>query len=321
MRRPDFFIVGAVRSGTTAMKEYLQEHPEVFMPPINLEPRFFGSDFPGPRRFRDERSYLSLFAWARHERRVGEKSTHYLYSERAAAEIKAFQPSARIIIMLRNPVDAIYSLHGVRLYYGHESIADFESALEAEDGPRRNDDPRVGVRPKDGGSFNYRDKVTYTRQVRRFFETFGPEKVHVIIFDEFIGDTAGVYRDTLRFLDVSPRFQPVFRKVNASRRARSRAVGRLLSNPPQALLKFALRALPYGVLHGLLQGAAHLNRSYEPLPPLGADLRRHLQAEFLQEVERLSELLGRDLTHWCRAEAEAAHQGVDAAAESLEQRE
>lgn len=305
MRKPDFFIVGAIRSGTTAMKEYLQEHPEVFMPPINLEPRFFGSDLPGPRRFRDERAYLSLFSWAGNEKRVGEKSTHYLYSLRAASEIKAFQPTARIIIMLRNPVDAIYSLHGLQLYYGLESIADFEAALEAED----------------GGGFNYRDKLTYTRQVRRFFETFGPEKVHVITFDDFIGDTAGVYRDTLRFLDVSPRYQPVFRKVNASRRARSRAVGRLLSDPPQALLKFALRALPYGVLHRVVQGAAHLNRDYEPLPPLGADLRRKLQAEFLPEVEQLSELLGRDLTHWCRAETEAAHPGADVAAESLERKE
>lgn len=320
MRRPDFFIVGAARSGTTAMKEYLQEHPEVFMPPINLEPRFFGSDLPGPRRFRDERAYLSLFTWARGEKRVGEKSTHYLFSNRAAAEIKAFEPSARIIVMLRNPAEVIYSLHGIQLYYGSESISDFQAALEAEEALRLKGGSRQGLHSKRAGGLLYRDKVEYTRHVRRFFDTFGPERVHVIIFDDLLRDAAGVYGETLRFLEVDPGFRPVFRKVNASRRARSRAAGRLLSNPPQALLRLALRALPYGVLHRVVQGAAHLNRSYRPLPPLGEDLRRKLQAEFRPEVEKLSELLGRDLTHWCRAEAEGAHQGVDAAAESLDKR-
>ena len=78
MRRPDFFIVGAPKCGTTALYEYLKQHPEVFMPKEAKEPNFFGSDFNNPFFIRDENAYLALFADARYEKRVGEASVWYL---------------------------------------------------------------------------------------------------------------------------------------------------------------------------------------------------------------------------------------------------
>ncbi len=83
MRKPDFFIVGAPKCGTTAMKSYLGEHPEIFMPRSDREPHFFGTDLYKRTFIRDEQSYLSLFAEAKNEKRVGEKSVRYLYSEQA----------------------------------------------------------------------------------------------------------------------------------------------------------------------------------------------------------------------------------------------
>ncbi|NLF38083.1 sulfotransferase, partial [bacterium] len=104
MRLPDFFIVGAPKSGTTALHAYLGRHPSIFVP-ARKEPHFFGSDIVSPAFVRDRDAYLSLFAGATTEARVGEASIWYLYSKRAAREIKEFNPDARIIIMLRNPVD------------------------------------------------------------------------------------------------------------------------------------------------------------------------------------------------------------------------
>jgi hypothetical protein len=128
VRKPDFFIVGAPRSGTSSMMNYLEEHPDIFMArPPGDEPHFFGTDLSAPWSIADERSYLSLFDDAKDEIRAGEKSVSYLYSKRAAVEIKEFQPSAKIIIMLRNPVDVIYSIHGLRFYLGHENSRCFWS--------------------------------------------------------------------------------------------------------------------------------------------------------------------------------------------------
>jgi hypothetical protein len=109
MRKPDFFIVGAPKSGTTAMYFYLKQHPEIFMPE-RKELHFFGSDFFAPHFVRDLKEYLKFFEGADNKKRIGEASVWYLYSKRAAFEIKEFNPDADIIIMLRNPVDMMYSL-------------------------------------------------------------------------------------------------------------------------------------------------------------------------------------------------------------------
>ena len=128
--KPNFFIVGAPKCGTSALYEYLGAHPEIFMSPYK-EPHFFGSDL--QQRWRPTKSqYFSCFAKARDEKRVGEASVHYLYSKCAAAEIKEFCPEARIIIMLRDPVEMLYSLHSQSIFSGNEVINDFEEALEAE---------------------------------------------------------------------------------------------------------------------------------------------------------------------------------------------
>lgn len=293
MRRPDFFIVGAPRCGTTAMKEYLGQHPEIFMPRTDREPHFFGTDVLSSLFIRDEQKYLSLFALAKNEKRVGEKSTWYLYSKRAAAEIKEFQPSASIIIMLRNPADQIYSHHGFRVRIGHESLVDFEVALEAEE------DLRQVLRREVPFSL-YRETPRYTHQIQRYLDVFGRENVHIIIFDDFISNLSGVYRDTLRFLHVTPDFQPEFLKVNPSRRVRSRAVQSLLMNRPQLVRSFVKVLMPYRLRKQVLDGLLRLNLGYAPCPPMRPELRRQLQEEFFPEVEQLSELLGRDLTHWCK---------------------
>ena len=119
MRKPDFFIVGAPKGGTTAMNAYLGQHPEIFIAE-RKELHFFGTDldFSSPRITQEQ--YLSCFSEVQNEKRVGETSVWYLYSKQAAVEIKKFCPSANIIIMLRNPVDMLYSQHSQFLYNGNE---------------------------------------------------------------------------------------------------------------------------------------------------------------------------------------------------------
>src|SRR5262245_27125154 len=124
-RQPDVFIVGAPRCGTTAMWQYLGDHPDVYMSP-RKEPWFFCRDLrfsdPIPRTLD---AYLANFAEAREQARVGEASAWYLYSREAATAIKAFSPAARIIVMLRDPVAVMHSLHDLHVYAGTEDIADF----------------------------------------------------------------------------------------------------------------------------------------------------------------------------------------------------
>ena len=301
MRKPDFFIVGAPKCGTTSMSEYLKQHPDVFVSEPN-EPHFFGADLQSHwsdrfDRYRDREKYLSLFDDARDEKRAGEASPWYLYSRRAASEIKQFNPSASIIIMLRDPVAMVYSLHGQQLYNGNEDIFDFEAALDAEE-ERRNGRqlPKTAHNP---AALLYRDTARYTEQVRRYFEVFGRERVHIIIFDDFIGDTQGVYRETLEFLGVAPDFQPGFEIHNPAKSIRSPVLHRFTVARPEFLSKIKW-ILPYSLRRMVIGSLEGFNVRKESRPPMSPELRALLNQEFQVEVESLSTLLGRDLTHWCQ---------------------
>ena len=134
MPKPNFFIVGAPKCGTTAMKYYLRQHPDVFMArPVEINNFIRDVDI-GPKQ--TEEWYLRHFEEAGAARIIGEKSVWHLFSSTAAADIKAFNADARVLIMLRNPVDMIYALHSEFLYGGNDDIREFAQALAAE-GDRR----------------------------------------------------------------------------------------------------------------------------------------------------------------------------------------
>lgn len=298
MSKPDFFIVGAPKCGTTAICDYLAQHPQIFMCPLK-EPHFFGSDIATIYDIKDEAKYLSLFSGARDEKRVGESSVWYLYSKRAAAEIKAFSPLASIIVMLRNPVDVMHALHSQQLFIGREEIEDFDAALDAEEGRKRG--LRIPRQATLKDHLFYRECVKYTEQIRRYVDVFGWENLRILIFDDFIADTARVYRDTCQFLGVSALSEIQFDVVNPNRHVRSAFLRGFLDDPPPSLRKLGKPLTTQSLRHNVLKGLRRLNTKYEPRRPLAPELRQRLQAEFLPEIERLSNLLGRDLTHWCHS--------------------
>jgi hypothetical protein len=295
MRTPDFFIVGAPKCGTTAMNFYLKQHPEIFM--SDKEIHFFGEDlhFTVPRVTRQQ--YLNAFSAATEVKRVGEAAVWYLYSRQAAREIKEFYPSARIIIMLRDPVDVMYSLYQQRVYNGNEDIEEFEAALDAEES--RKSGARMPRHPSNLMGCFYRESVRFTRQVHRYLDIFGRENVHVIIFDDFKSDTAGVYKKCCEFLAVDVDFRPSFPVINPTKRARSIVLRDLLHRPPPSLHWLGRVLMLQPNRHGGYKGwLKRLNTSRRELIPMKPELRRRLQKEFLPEVEELSHLLGRDLTYW-----------------------
>ncbi|MGH8009653.1 MAG: sulfotransferase domain-containing protein, partial [Candidatus Binatia bacterium] len=216
----------------------------------------------------------------------------------AAAEIKNFCSSSQIVIMLRNPIDVMYALYHQRLYNGNEDIEDFTTALAAEEDRKRGS--RLPKRATNVMGCFYRDNVKFTPQVQRYLEVFGRENVHIIIFDDLKNGMARVYRDCCAFLGVARNFQADFHVINPRKRVRSTLLRDLLHQPPPAVgwlwRALGLRLTHRGGYNGWLK---RLNTTQANIPPMEPQLRRQLQEEFLPEVEQLSRLLDRDLTHWC----------------------
>ncbi len=295
-RYPDYLIVGAPRTGTTFMFDYLAEHPQIHNA-ARKEPQFFATDLDSGNYMdsltfmRDRDEYLALFDGARSDQIVGEASTWYLYSRAAAGNIHAANPDARIIIMLRHPVQMLYSLHGRRYYAGSEDIADFGAALDAEADRRAG--RRIPPRVRNVTALYYRDVGRYAEQVERYLDTFGRDQVHVVLFEDFIADPAAAYRGVLEFLGVDPSFRPEFRVVNAAAARRSQRLQQLLLSP--RVIRVARAVIPVGLRPRVGRLWDSLNSRGQKRVALDPEVASGLRAELLPDIERLGALLGRDL--------------------------
>lgn len=300
VRNPDFFLVGAPKCGTTAMTRYLSEHPQIFMS-YRKEVHFYGSDLKKiPHEFfvLDEQRYLWLFAAARQDQLLGDASVMYLYSKSAPHEIKAANPDAKILVMLRNPVDVMYSHHSQLYWGGYEDLEDFEEALRAEPARRKGEQVPPGAMMQE--SLYYRDIVKFSEHVKRYFDVFGRDRVHVILFDDLKADTKEIYDRTLDFLGVGPAERESFRVVNPNKAPRFRVIQRWVRRPPLPA-RLALNLLPDHLRFWGLAKIARVNTKFVPRPPMTPELRAQLLSEFEPEVARLGELIDRDLGHWCGA--------------------
>lgn len=298
VRKPEFFIVGAPRSGTTALHSYLAGHPQIFMNEVKREVYYFGSDLHYHKWPRPEtiQQYLRLFVRAPSGARIGERSATYFHSRNAASEIREFNPSAKIIIMLRDPVDMMYSLHGLLLFIGFETLTDFEAALCAE--KERKLGHGLPNRPHIREPLFYRDVAKLTEHVSRYLDVFGREKVHLIIFDDFVKDTAWVYHETLRFLNLDPDCRTSFPRVNENFVARSEFLNSFTRRPPALVRTVAEGLLGRKVVSRCAEIVSGWNAVRRPRAPLHPELNKRLRTEFRPEMERLSALLGRDLSFW-----------------------
>lgn len=299
MRRPDFFLVGAPKCGTTALQSYLTSHPAIFMCHPK-EPNYF-TDFEYPR-FRHVDSledYLRLFRGAaQHHLAVGEASASYILFEDSIDRLAEFRPDARILVLLRDPIDMIYSWHGQLVFSYEEPEPDFERAwrLQPERGrglglPRYCRDPRV---------LQYREVARFSTQLERLWARFARQRVMVQLLEDMAHRPDEVYARTLEFLGVPSDGRTDFPRINVAMVPNDGPMLRWAHQAPTPLLRSARKVK---ALLGLRDVAItpklrRLVARRRKRPPLSEPFRRELAAELRPEVERLSDLLDRDLGHW-----------------------
>jgi hypothetical protein len=263
--------------------------------PVHKEIHYFGSDLASPYRV-DAKEYLQCFGTWRDEKIAGETSVYYLSSTEAAREIRNFNPDGRVIIMLRNPVDAIHSLYHQVKFNRNETIESLEAALAAEPDRARGVDIPAGTTKVH--QLLYRKTVSYAGQVRRYLDVFGPDRVHVILYDDFLRDTLTTYGRALDFLGVDPSFSPSVSIVNASKIYRSGTIQAALNHPPPWLVNSLRRIVPATFLRSSATMIARLNAKASAKPPMTPELRCRLIGELAPEIDQLGALIGRDLGMW-----------------------
>jgi hypothetical protein len=301
----DLFVVGQPKSGTTALARHLALHPDICMSSVK-EPNWFAPDlvaesdaFHGGASaefpVRTTEQYEALFDHSGRARFRGEASTAYLFSRDAANEIRRHNPRARIVILLREPVSFMHSLHAQYVADATEDEPDFARALAKE--PDRASGRSVPPTARVPSYLLYRRRAAYTEQVARFRRAFPAESVAVFTFEEYAADNAAVYAAVLRLLGADAGFVPTFTRVHDSRGPRSAVLNRVVRRPSaRRTVQRVLGPRRYVTATGLVARA--LLRP-QPRAPLSPALETALREECRPEVERLSAYLGRDLvTEW-----------------------
>jgi hypothetical protein len=299
VRGPDFFIVGAGKCGTTSLHEYLGAHPRIFMPAVK-EPRYFADDMPGlMNRISTLAAYEALFAGAddRHLA-VGEASPQYLYSRTAIARIREYRSDARLIVMLRNPVDIAQAAHQECLYWFVERERDFERAWRLQ--PLRRRGERVPSSCSQVTVLLWEDMARLGRQVERLLGNFPRAQVKFVLTEDFARHTRQVYEEVLEFLGVPTDGRPDFPRHNEGKRHRIGPLGRYLVNPPGALAPLRRSALRTPVVGAAWRFLQKINTAPCRRPALRPEFRRELTDFFRDDVRLLAGLIDRDLDHWLR---------------------
>ena len=291
--RPNLFIVGAPKSGTTAMNSYLAQHPSIYVPP-GKDLRFFGQDLTMISRLSEEQFLARYDAMAGQQYGL-DSSVYSLLSESAATEIMTFSPEAKIIIMLRNPVEMLHAHHAQLLFNGlgeDEDLSDFSEALAAESD--RLSGQRVPPKTRVREALYYRRLGHYEPQARRFFDQFGRARVHLILFDDFKSDAEEVTRQLFDFLDLDRGVPLKTAVVNPNTKTRFTSVRGLLRRTPA----WVKGLLPLSLRSKVSSGVRALNTKVTIREPMATGVRDELVIYFQSKQRNLERLVGRDLSGW-----------------------
>ena len=307
-KKPNFFIVGAAKSGTTSLYHHLKQHPEIYLSPIK-EPNFFSTDIkienfsPAYRKrttfvdnsyfnttplkeiqlsfIRNSQQYAKLFQAVTNEKIICEASTSYLYASEAARNIFEFNPTSKILIILRNPMERTFSHYLMAVKYGFTAL-NFRQALEKDLAS-----PNKGW----GQSELFIELSLYYEQLKRYFNIFPKNQIKIILFEEFISHQEQTIKEIYRFLSINPQYYTNLDKKNAAEIPKFPKTNKLLTDI--GIKQLVLKAINDKTKQRL---KSHLFSKKKN--QLSQTDKTFLLSFFKEDIKKTSKLIGIDLSHW-----------------------
>jgi len=304
---PNLFLVGAMKSGTTTLCRYLNSHSKVFMSPIK-EPNYFCFDlwnsatWGGSFSFREAKRMLSkgsvrvhscrvrqwpdytwLFSGAKGEKWLGEASTSYLYSEIAAKKIKEVSPEARILVSLRNPFDRAYS-HYLMEYAIGRTRKKFYQTLAEEFAFRQKGMPE---------KFGLIGGGMYAKQIERFLDVFGNDRVQIFLFDQLRDSPNRVLHEVADFLGID------FGAFSKSQKPSNQGISPLFPFLNYMLERSSIKKAVKHIMPPFLLAAGKglYYRHGQDLREKYADMDWAREI-FIQDINHTESLIGKSLERW-----------------------
>lgn len=293
---PNLFILGAPKCGTTALVTWLSAHSQIYVSP-RKEPHFYSAEYQLTPSWA---KYSALFEGAEpvHRWRC-DASVWQLYSDSAVPAIMAERPAARFIVMLRNPLEMVPSMHAQQVLNGNERLTRLPDAL-ARDAARRAGRGDGVLRGYPPDHLAYLHSCALGWQVARLFERVPPAQVHLVFLEDLRADPKACIAAVCAFLGLPVEYPETLERVNGASVRRfatldraAKAVGDWKSDAG-----ITLRL-------GLLARLRKWNRKPQPVQPVAHDVIALMRGAFAEDVVLLGRLTGRDLAHWLEPEPRA----------------
>jgi hypothetical protein len=287
MGKPNLFISGFAKAGTTVLYHYFNEHPSVYCNPYIKEPRYFSSGYlktNGNRRFNrniidNEHDYLRLYKNSGDEKYIADGSVYYSYFKGIAGDIKDFNPKARIILCIRNPIDRFKSHCMMTIRDGHVK-GDFMSFINS---------------PGTSSGINLLKAGLYSTAIREYFDVFGRDNVYIAVFDDLRDNHDKFYSGICRFLGI-PYKSIENKKINVSGRPRNIFLMGAICFLKWITPGFIIRKMKFRMKTRI--NSIFYNRNTLKNETLPEDVRKRLVEYYREDVLKTGELIGRDLTGW-----------------------
>lgn len=297
MNKPNFVIAGVQKAGTTSVYNYLSQHPEVYMSPVK-ETNFFERDWevlPDVQHIIAKKpylasweNYLKLFAGVTNEIAIGEVSPNYLlHYECSMKRIQQFIPEAKIIFILRNPIQRAYS--------------DYLMHIRDAVGTGKNKSLIAQIQYS-GDKSHILLKGLYSKALNYFYQKFDRNKIAVYLYDDLARDSLKFMQEMYKFLEVNPDYQvDVSRKLQTAAVPKNQAINNLLrrKNSLRTMAATTLKLfLPSETRQKIRNSLITLNSTDKKSRPLTAEEKAALKEYYQSDIEQLQDLLNKDLSHW-----------------------
>lgn len=303
MTAPNFFLVGASKSGTTSLYHYLQQHPAVFMSPVK-EPFFFaiedniqGLDTFSLKAFSsiknqaivDAATYKKLFKQVQSEKIIGEASTNYLSIPYVAKKIWQWNPSAKILAILRNPYDALYSNFLMGQRQGRYSGKDFITVLKTEKIQSSN----MWALP------NLIRKRFYDLQIKQYWTYFPKHQFKIVLYEDLARPHL-LMQDIFRFLEVDTQFNPdVSSKYNVGQLSVKKPFFyQLITKVPSVYRNQLSNVLPAVIFDKYMKFRMGISHKKQPVSKCPEEAKLYLTPIFQPHILRLQDMIQRDISTW-----------------------
>ena len=292
---PNFLIIGAQKAGTTSLLRYLEAHPDIFVSDEKEVSQLY-DDKNYNRRF-EKYPYEKYFEAWEGQKYAGNGPVNLLYfSDHTADRIYQYNPSMKVIAILRNPIDRAYSAYWYLVRNGFEKES-FESALD-----REKQILKCGSY-SDRGNFTYVSHGFYYEQLTHFYNIFNNDQLLVLFFDDLKNDARGMLKKIYQFLDIEEYYPEdmLEKKFNVGSRPKIQLISNLIFGD-YFIKKIYKSAVPATLRHSISTNVfakiRDLNLVPFAYPPMKSDTRETLKNIFQKPNKKLGEFLSRDLSNW-----------------------